>query len=188
MRVITGAARGRVLKAPAGLSTRPMLDAQKQMLFNVLGARAASATGVYDVFAGSGALGIEALSRGATQATFVERGRSALACVADNVARCGFSERAHLVNADAFRLDYARLRHPADLVFFDPPFPLFTTGPEHLARLLAAAAEAPQVLPGAWIMWRMPEEVAEVPLPPVLVPFDRRIAGRSVLILLEKRA
>jgi 16S rRNA (guanine966-N2)-methyltransferase len=186
MRVITGSARGRALKAPPGLATRPMLDAQKQMLFNVLGERASSSQGVYDVFAGSGALGIEALSRGAARATFVERGRAAAACVAENVAKCGFADRADLVNADAFRLDYARLKHDADLVFLDPPFPLFDGAPAHLEALLAAVAATPRIPPGACVMWRMPEEAKPVRVPAGLTEIDRRETGRSVILLYEK--
>jgi 16S rRNA (guanine(966)-N(2))-methyltransferase RsmD len=186
MRIITGLAKGRKLKAPPGLSTRPMLDAQKQMLFSVLGARAASDVGVYDIFAGSGALGLEALSRGARAATFVERGRAALACVRENVEHCGLGERARLVDADAFKLDYGRLEHDADLVFFDPPFPLFERAPAHLAGLLRAAAAAPQVVPGAWLMWRMPIEARPVEVPEEWREFDRREAGRSILFLYRK--
>ena len=187
MRIITGSAKGRKLKAPEGLGTRPMLDAQKQMLFNVLGPKAASEVGVYDIFAGSGALGLEALSRGARAATFVERGRTAMACVRANVEHCGLAERARLVDADAFKLDYERLEHDADLVFFDPPFPLFERSPEYLASLLRAAVSAPQVLNGAVVMWRMPLEARPTAVPEGLTEFDRRESGRSILILYAKR-
>jgi len=187
MRIITGSAKGRKLKAPEGLGTRPMLDAQKQMLFNVLGGRAASDVGVYDIFAGSGALGLEALSRGARAATFVERGRSAMACVRANVEHCGLAERARLVDADAFKLDYERLEHDADLVFFDPPFPLFAKSPDYLASLLRAATAAPRVLPGAIVMWRMPLEATPTVVPDGLAEIDRRESGRSILILYSKR-
>jgi 16S rRNA (guanine966-N2)-methyltransferase len=163
-----------------------MLDAQKQRLFDVLGDRASDATGVYDVFAGSGGLGLEALSRGALRATFVERGRSAAACVRENVARCGFSEQAVVLDADAFKLDYARLTHDADLVFFDPPFPLFESSPEYLDGLLLAAAATPRVLPEATLMWRAPEEAPPLSPPSGLRVVDRRVAGRSVLYLLSK--
>ncbi|HYC78172.1 MAG TPA: RsmD family RNA methyltransferase [Planctomycetota bacterium] len=186
MRIITGSAKGRTLKAPPGLGTRPILDAQKQKLFDVLGARAASETGVYDVFAGSGGLGLEALSRGAARATFVERGRAALACLRDNIARCGFADAASVVPADAFRLDYGRLSHDADLVFFDPPFPLFEEAPDHLAGLLAAVVGTPRVPPGATVVWRMPEEAAATAVPRGLTEIDRREAGRSVILLYEK--
>ena len=80
MRIITGSARGRRLVCPDGLGTRPILDAQKQALFNVLGSRV-DVDGVMDIFAGSGGLGLEALSRGARRAVFVEKGRAALDCL-----------------------------------------------------------------------------------------------------------
>lgn len=188
MRVTTGSAKGRALKAPAGLGTRPMLDAQKQMLFNVLGGRVAASRGVFDLFAGSGALGLEALSRGAARAVFVERGREARACVVENVAKCGFDDRARVVSADVFRLDYGRLGLEADLIFCDPPFPLFAEAPARLARLLEDLAATPAAVPGAVLMWRMPEEAAAIPAPPAWVAFDRRVAGRSILLLYEKRA
>lgn len=165
-----------------------MLDAQKQTLFNVLAGLVGDVEGVYDVFAGSGALGLEALSRGAGRATFVERGRAALGCVRDNVQACGFADRATLVDADAFRLDYARLAHDADLVFFDPPFPLFTTAPDRLSALLAAAVATPRVRPGAVVMWRTPDDVPPTTIPPGLTEIDRREIGRSVLLLFEKDA
>jgi 16S rRNA (guanine(966)-N(2))-methyltransferase RsmD len=176
MRVITGIARGRKLVAPAGLVTRPMLDAQKEMLFNVLGEKAA-ARGVYDLFAGSGALGIESLSRGAETATFVERDRRVADCLRRNVEHCGFSGQAQVVLADAFRLDYARLAHDAELVFVDPPFPLFARAPERLARVLDAIIATERVPPGA----------VETPqFPPGFEVIDRRGAGSSTIFLLAK--
>jgi len=164
MRIITGSVRGRRLRAPAGLLTRPMLDRQKQMLFDVLGARVA-VDGVYDLFAGSGSLGLEALSRGAGEATLVEHDRPALECLRANVAACRFERQAHIVAADALRFDAARARHDAGLVFVDPPFPLLTKRPAALVRLLARLAESPHVQAGATVVWRVPaksEDIAPV--------------------------
>jgi 16S rRNA (guanine966-N2)-methyltransferase len=187
MRIITGSARGRRLAAPEGHGTRPILDAQKEMLFNVLGARA-GADAVIDLFAGSGGLGLEALSRGAGFALFVERDRQALACLRANVATCGFGDRCRIAPVDAFRVALGDPGRPASLVFADPPFPCFTGERARLTGLLERIANGPAVADGATIVWRMPEDAAEVRLPPGLVETDRRPSGRSVFLVLEKKS
>jgi 16S rRNA (guanine(966)-N(2))-methyltransferase RsmD len=187
MRIITGTARGRRLEAPGGFSTRPILDAQKEMLFDVLGERAAPDF-VIDLFAGSGGLGLEALSRGAGSALFVERDREALDCLRRNIERCGFSERSRIAPVDAFRVALSDPARAAGLVFVDAPFPCFENGRERgrLEALLARLAAAPAVAPGATIVWRMPEESDPIPPPRGLVETDRRDAGRSVVLLYAK--
>ena len=100
MRVITGSARGRRLRELEGLETRPTTGKVKEALFSVIqfdieGRR------VLDLFAGTGQLGIEALSRGAESAVFVERRKDALQAVRENLEACGFSDRARVVNGDA---------------------------------------------------------------------------------------
>ncbi len=186
MRIITGTARGRRLRAPAGLSTRPILDRQKQMLFDVLGARV-EVPGVLDLFAGSGGLGLEALSRGAGQATFVEEDRGALDALRANVAACRFDDRAHVVAGDALRFDVARLRHDVALAFVDPPFPLVERRRAELERLLSRLTAAPRVAAGALVVWRIPSRAENVTVPAALVEIDRRDAGRSVIVLYEKQ-
>jgi 16S rRNA (guanine966-N2)-methyltransferase len=185
LRVITGTARGRRLRAPAGLATRPILDRQKQRLFDVLGGRV-EVPGVYDLFAGSGGLGIEALSRGAGRATFVEQHRAALECLRANVAACRFEARAEIVAADALRFDFARCRHDASLVFADPPFPFFADRRRALAALLATLAATPRVTAGAILVWRIPAKAENVAVPEAFVEIDRREAGTSVLLLYAK--
>lgn len=185
MRIITGTARGRKLRAPAGLATRPILDRQKQMLFDVLGARV-EVGGALDLFAGSGGLGLEALSRGAGRATFVEQDRAALDALRANVAACRFEDRAHVVAGDALRFDPARLRHDVQLVFVDPPFPFVERRRAELARLLARLVAAPRVSAGALVVWRIPARAENVTMPAGLVEVDRRDAGRSVIVLYEK--
>lgn len=126
MRIVAGAHRGRTLVAPKGHSTRPTADRARQALFNILehapwapdlaGAR------VGDLFAGSGALGLEALSRGAASCVFVDRDAGARKAVAANAATLGLSDRCEILASDATRLT----KHPAatrlDLVFLDPPY------------------------------------------------------------------
>jgi 16S rRNA (guanine966-N2)-methyltransferase len=157
------------------------------MLFDVLGGRAAPDF-VIDLFAGSGGLGLEALSRGAASALFVERDREALECLRRNIDHCGFSERSRVAPVDAFRVALTDPARQAGLVFVDAPFPCFRQERERarLAALLAKLAAAPAIAPGATIVWRMPEESEAVPVPAGLVESDRREAGRSIVILYAK--
>ena len=138
MRVVAGELGGRKLVAPAGRTTRPTSDRVREATFNALeslgvvdGAR------VLDLFAGSGALGIEALSRGATRATFVERDRSALSALRTNLERCGLAPpRAEVVVGDGLSL---QVDGPWDLALVDPPY-AFGAWDDLLARLDAAVA------------------------------------------------
>jgi 16S rRNA (guanine966-N2)-methyltransferase len=98
VRVIAGSARGRPLKAPPGSTTRPTSDRVREALFSALGG-AVPGTAVLDLYAGSGALGIEALSRGAACAVLVERDRRAARTIAENLDRAGVADRATVVRA-----------------------------------------------------------------------------------------
>ena len=126
MRVIAGTYRSRTLTAPPGLSTRPTSDRLREALFNVLAPRIQGAT-FLDLYAGSGAVGIEALSRGAASVTFVERAAPALKVLRANLDRLGITQgfRIHSGAAASF------LRHPKgpgpkperhEVVFLDPPY------------------------------------------------------------------
>lgn len=117
MRVITGTARGRRLAEPANMDIRPTTDQVKEAIFNIIqfdveGRR------VLDLFAGSGQLGIEALSRGAASCVFVDSGREAQKLVRENLKRCGFE--APVLQCDG--VDYLRRREKFDLIFLDPPY------------------------------------------------------------------
>ena len=117
MRVITGSARGRRLKTPENDAIRPTTDNVKEAVFNILqfdveGRR------VLDLFAGTGQLGIEALSRGAASAVFVDRDRAAVQIVKENLKTCGLNGT--LVNTDA--LSYLKGGGTFDLIFIDPPY------------------------------------------------------------------
>lgn len=139
MRVIAGIARGRTLAAPKGTATRPATDRIRETLFAILepdlpGAR------VLDLFAGAGTLGIEALSRGAGHATFVERSAAALAALRKNLVTTAFADRADVVPANVLAYLADRLVEPYDVVFCDPPFADVAVLEEVLGRLLAAGA------------------------------------------------
>jgi len=152
-RVIAGSARGLRLEAP-GPGTRPLGDRVKQTLFAILepdlpGAR------VLDLFAGSGAAGIEALSRGAAHATFVERDRSAAQVIAANLARTHLAERATIATIDALawlRRSATATTDPFTIVFVDPPYA------ETALLATALVALDPHLAPGARVVakhfWR----------------------------------
>lgn len=120
MRIIAGQWRGRTLQAPEGAATRPTADRTREALFSMLASRIGSFEGlaVADIFAGTGALGLEALSRGAARATFVEMDRVALAALKANIAKLGAA--GDVVPASVAALGPSRTAH--DILFFDPPY------------------------------------------------------------------
>jgi len=122
VRIVAGKAKGRTLQAPPGSRTRPTSDRVREAMFSMLVSLGGiDDAEVADLFAGSGALGIEALSRGARRATFVDWDREALRAVGANLDRLGLAgPSARLVNADARH--HAATVGPADVVFADPPY------------------------------------------------------------------
>lgn len=122
MRVVAGSARGRRLQTPPGLDVRPTTDRVREATFNALGSLdVVQGATVLDLFAGSGALGIEALSRGADHVTFVDDSPRALAAVRDNLATCDLEPRASVLRGDAFGHLAAHPEHH-DLALLDPPY------------------------------------------------------------------
>jgi 16S rRNA (guanine966-N2)-methyltransferase len=120
MRIIAGVARGRRIESPAGWSTRPTLDRVRENLFNILMPRVPDAA-LLDLFAGTGAIGLEALSRGAARAVLVDNDPAALAVIRHNMALCGFNEAAQCLRLNLpGGLD--RIPGPFDIVFADPPY------------------------------------------------------------------
>jgi 16S rRNA (guanine966-N2)-methyltransferase len=138
MRIIAGQWRGRPLLAPPGDSTRPTADRVREALFSMLASRLGSFEGlqVADLFAGSGALGLEALSRGAAHCVFVENDRRAADAIRANIASLGASGEVLTRNAE-----HSALPAPADLAFLDPPYGS-GLAPAVLAKLNLA--------PGGW--------------------------------------
>jgi 16S rRNA (guanine(966)-N(2))-methyltransferase RsmD len=153
-RVIAGTARGIRLAAP-GPTTRPLGDRVKQTLFAVLDPDLRDAR-VLDLFAGSGAAGIEALSRGARSATFVERDRTAARVIDDNLRRTRLAARAVVVRADAIGWLAARAagKEPWDVALLDPPY----AETELIARALEALGRPGVMAPGGRVVakhfWR----------------------------------
>ena len=143
MRVIAGQWRGRPLKAPPGGATRPTSDRVREALFSILAARVPDAR-VLDLFAGSGALGIEALSRGAAAATFVDDAAAAIRAIEANLAAVGAAATVRRSDVLRFLTSARRSAAQYDLVFLDPPY-------RDAERLAPALSEAlPAVLaPGA---------------------------------------
>jgi 16S rRNA (guanine966-N2)-methyltransferase len=135
MRVIAGTAKGTELRGPKTAATRPMTDRVKEALFSHLGDRLAKAR-VLDLFAGSGSLSIEALSRGASGAVLVESSKPAVEAAKTNLRRCGFLDRATLLRSDVRRfLSRSKPNAAFDIVFVDPPYAM---DDEEVARLLVA--------------------------------------------------
>ena len=123
MRVVTGSARGRTILAPPGTAVRPTTDRVREAIFNALGSLGlVEEAVVVDLFAGSGALGIEALSRGASRATFVDIDRRALEIVQANLDRCLFGDVGRVVYSDALVALGSGVAADADLVLADPPY------------------------------------------------------------------
>ena len=144
LRVIAGALKGRRLESPNWDGLRPTSDRLRETLFNVLGPRVTGAR-VLDGFAGTGAVGIEALSRGAAHVTFVETDSRAAALVERNLQRCAVSNRYAIIRAGFAGAAHGLSRGSFDLVFLDPPY-----GQEVIGSALEAAA--PLVAPGGLLI------------------------------------
>lgn len=122
MRIVGGEARGRRLKAPPSDRIRPTSDRIREAIFDLLGPGPNSG-GVLDLYAGTGALGIEALSRGFETAVFVEKDRIALGLIRENLARCGYEDRCRVEEKEVLRfLEVLDAAAPFSLVLLDPPY------------------------------------------------------------------
>jgi 16S rRNA (guanine966-N2)-methyltransferase len=142
MRIIAGEFRGRKILPPVGDMTRPITDRAKQSVFDVLAPHLEGAI-VYDLFAGTGSLGLECLSRGSAHVTFIEADRSALGLLEKNIAALGVRDRARVVRGDVFRelggthggtVGVSGQR--AKLVFLDPPYRFLIERPVDLRGLI----------------------------------------------------
>ncbi|HET8529375.1 MAG TPA: 16S rRNA (guanine(966)-N(2))-methyltransferase RsmD [Gaiellaceae bacterium] len=141
MRIIAGTRKGHTIQAPRGRDTRPTSDRVRENVFNILGS--VEGASVLDLYAGSGALGLEALSRGAAHATFVDSDRDAVRAIEQNLDRLRL--RATVLQRDAVQLLAAETRK-YDLVLVDPPYAMYTEIEPKLARYLPAVLAGDGVL------------------------------------------
>ena len=187
MRIIGGRMRGLALasvgKGDQGAHLRPTADRVRESLFNLLqggrfGEPVAGAR-VLDLFAGTGALGLEALSRGAERAVFVENGRVALGLLGRNIEKAGVREATRLLRQDATRLAPCQ-GQPADLVFLDPPY-----GQGLGEKALERAGREGWLAPAALVVW---EEAEEQAAPPGFRKLEARRYGDTWLTLLRFEA
>jgi 16S rRNA (guanine966-N2)-methyltransferase len=179
MRIVAGAWRGRTLVAPPGQGTRPTADRVRQALFDMLihadwaGRHLIEGATILDVFAGTGALGLEALSRGAAKATFVESDPTALRALRTNITACKAESRAEIVATDALTIPAGSTK--ADIVFLDPPY-----GQALLPRALTRLGAVGRIRPGALIIAETGRDETWRPDQPLLA--ERQHAAARILI------
>ena len=176
MRIIAGKWRGRPLEAPSGLGTRPTADRVRETLFSMLASRLGSFEDlrIADLFAGSGALGFEALSRGAAHATFVENDAKAVAIIKRNADKLEASIR--LLTGSALALPRSE---PFDLIFADPPY-----APGSGTKVVEAVLAAGWLAPGGWMSIET-SRGDEVDPGPLAID-TTRVVGRARLTLLRR--
>jgi 16S rRNA (guanine966-N2)-methyltransferase len=185
LKIVGGKHRGRAIAAPEGQATRPTASRAREALFNILvhanwradGTSPLIDVSVLDAFAGSGALGLEALSRGAAHATFLDNDASAIKLIGGNIAKLGETAAAKVVRADATRPPPGR--EPCDLVFLDPPYRSGQAAPA-----LAALAAAGWVAPDAIVTVELAHNEDIVP-PAGFEAIDERRYGAAKIVILR---
>ncbi|HEV8378062.1 MAG TPA: 16S rRNA (guanine(966)-N(2))-methyltransferase RsmD [Tepidisphaeraceae bacterium] len=184
MRIIAGEFRGRKLLPPEGDATRPITDRVKQSLFDILTQRIEGAR-VYDLFAGTGSMGLECLSRGATHATFFEADRSALERLKKNIKSLELDSRSHVIPGDLFKwFSTNTATEQANLIFLDPPYRFLKEQPEKLRKLADSIARC-YLAPDGLVVFRHDAE-NELSLSP-LHAIDHREYGGMVLEFLARK-
>ena len=179
MRIIAGDFKGRRLKTPRWDGLRPTSDKLRETMFNVIAARVAGAR-VLDVFAGTGAVGLESLSRGAARAVFIEADRRAVALIQANAALCGVSERCAIIRGAAEQvLQNAIDGDPFDLVMLDPPY-------DHAPLAAVIDTAVGHLAPGGLLIL---EHAFRRALPAVAAARPTRIvrSGDSALTMFERK-
>jgi 16S rRNA (guanine966-N2)-methyltransferase len=178
VRIIAGKWRGRPIEAPPGDATRPTADRVRETLFSMLASRLGSFEDlrVADLFAGSGALGLEALSRGAASATFVENNARAAAIIKRNAERLAATDQVHILGGSALALARS---DPFDLVFADPPY---AAGSGSAA--VAAIEQSGWLAPGGWLSIETAR--GDLVEPSALTLEATRVVGRARLTLLRR--
>jgi 16S rRNA (guanine966-N2)-methyltransferase len=179
VRIVGGEARGRVLRAVPGRSTRPTSDRVRQSLFDTLGQRCDDLR-VLDLFAGTGALGLEALSRGAREATLIEHDKDACAVAERNAQTLGYGDRCRIVCDDVFRA-LPRLSGTYDLIFCDPPYAARAT-----AAIVEALASGMLLAEGGTAVLEKDRREPLPPIPPVFRLSQERRYGDTVLLFVAR--
>jgi 16S rRNA (guanine966-N2)-methyltransferase len=181
VRVIAGAFKGRRLGTPSWPGVRPTSDKLRETLFNILAPRLSGAR-VLDGYAGTGAVGIEALSRGASHVTFIERDRRTVALIASNLALCGVEQGYTIEHGDvAAVLPRLHSDRQFDLVLLDPPY---DADPETIGRVLHAAANR-MTAAGLLVLERARRR--EPIVPASLVRVREVVSGDSTLTFVQRR-
>ena len=181
LRVISGSARGRRLKMVPGQGTRPIADRVKAALFNILGADVEGAV-FLDLFAGTGGVGIEALSRGAARVVFVESDRAAAKIIVENLAHTGLAERAQVARADVFRFLAGPRAEAFDIIYVAPP----QYGGLWQQTLAGLDADPRWLNPDGWAIAQIhPVEYADLQLAHLRLD-ERRKYGSTLLCFYEK--
>lgn len=189
MRIVAGSLRGRRLEAPEGLDVRPTSDRAREALFNRLahggfgpgGGSVLQDAVVLDAFCGTGALGFEAISRGAARVTFLDKNAESLAWVRKNARALGVLDRCEAVQGDA--LYPLPAREPATLAFLDPPY-----GEGLAAPALAALNKAGWFAPDAIVSVELSVKDRDLASPTGFEPLDDRKYGKTRLVLLRRLA
>jgi 16S rRNA (guanine966-N2)-methyltransferase len=182
VRIVAGRFRGKPLEAPRGSETRPTSDRLRETMFNVLAhshPEALDETRVLDLFAGSGALGLEALSRGARHCTFIEEATAARGAIRTNVETLGLTGATKIFRRDATRLGPVGTIPPFNLVFADPPYR------KELGEAALASARAGGWLAPAALAVLEEDARAGIAVPEGFEILDRRTVGDSQIVFLK---
>jgi 16S rRNA (guanine966-N2)-methyltransferase len=175
VRIIAGRLGGRKLKTLEGEGYRPAMGRTRESLFSMLEARGLQwhRTRVLDLFAGSGSLAIEALSRGATHALLVELSQKAARCLGENIASLGLEKETQLINADVLRILRHAPKQPYELIFLDPPYRKNLAG-----AALQLLLQKNWLAPGAFVTAELEKEL-QVPVPATFDLEAERLLGQT---------
>jgi 16S rRNA (guanine(966)-N(2))-methyltransferase RsmD len=181
MRIIAGTAKGRRLKCPKGRRTRPTPDRVRESIFSIVGDKVHGAR-ILDLFAGTGAMGLEALSRGASEAVFVERDPSVIGYLRENARLCGFEKESAILNSPVLPfLKNGDLGDGFDVVFADPPY----GGPGASLTLLALCKRAKSLREEClFVLEHAPGENPETQ-PDCMEIIDKRKYGNTAITFLK---
>jgi 16S rRNA (guanine(966)-N(2))-methyltransferase RsmD len=182
MRIIAGQYRGRALSTVRDLSVRPTTDRAKQTIFDILSTRMElDSIEVLDLFAGSGSLGLEAISRGASHVTFVDKAAQSLRSLESNIETLGCADQCTAYTADVFW--FLKNTHKAfDLVFVDPPYRL-----ERIEELPTAIFESPVVKEGTIVVMEHSKE-SQVVVSDTMYDITRKQFGQTTVLILQTKS